>query len=102
MERGYRSEADALEEIRQAVEAVDAGAEVFLLRRDAERGSLMRVAVYAVRCAAEGNEALVNALAKMGATTNGSAWFAGSEINLESGRLETDYLFVHATIRPKL
>jgi len=100
-ERGYCSETDALKDIMDTAKAVDPRADVFAIRRSGGRETVRSQVTFAVRTGLN-NEALVNALKRLSVEKNLSIWFDGSEVNLQGGQVDTDYLFMTALITPTI
>ncbi len=97
----FSSEADVKAILVATAEANDAAPEVITQKRIGGKGTGARVVTFVVRVAAE-NETLVNALTKLTITHNQKLWFEGSEINLQAGQNDIDYLYVSANILPNL
>lgn len=79
----------------------DNAPEIITQKRIGGKGVGARNVTFAIRVA-EGNEALVNAITKLTINYNQQLWFEGSEINLQAGQNDIDYIYVTAIIKPNL
>lgn len=80
----------------------DTAPNVFIAMRDQSENSLMRTVTFVIQTR-EGNEKLVNKLVKIRVDNEDSPIrFIKSDMNVQNGLFEIDYLFVAVTISPKL
>lgn len=90
--------AKALEEL---VKELDGTAKVLTYNRLVAPNTLLVATTFLIMCKAN-NFTLVKALMKAFLPERGKIVFANSQLNLESGNLDIDYLYVKAEIKPKL
>ena len=74
---------------------------VFVAYREQSQSSLKRSVTFVVQTK-EGNEALVNSIVKASTEHEMEFVFDKSDINIQDGNFAVDYLYVRATISPKL
>lgn len=74
---------------------------VVVIKREQKSGSYMRKVTFLIRTV-EGDEALVNAINKWSVNNDRKLEFVYSELNLQTGNLDVDYLFVAAYVAPNL
>ena len=80
---------------------IDNKSAIFVAFRKASRKSLKRVVTFVIQTK-EGNEALVNKIVKESTNYDMQFRFDKSDINIQSGNLTVDYLYVDAIISPNL
>lgn len=74
---------------------------IFVSKREQGTRSYMRVVTFVIRTE-EGNEELVDAINKWSVKNDRKLEFYWSEINLQNGNLDVDYLMIRAYISPNL
>ncbi len=97
----FKTEAAAKAILLETAKEHDQNPEVFTLKRVQGKGTVIRTVTFCVRAGAE-NEALINAISALTLTYGQDMWLEGSEINLQSGQNEIDYIYVIAIIKPIL
>ena len=80
---------------------IDNKSAIFVAFRETSPKSLKRVVTFVIRTK-EGNEELVNKIVKMSGEYEMQFRFDKSDINIQSGNLTVDYLYIDAIITPKL
>jgi len=75
--------------------------EVITQKRIQGKGTIQRNVTFVIRASSE-NEDLVNAVSALTLTYNQDMWLEGSEMNLQSGQNDVDYIYVTAIIKPVL
>ena len=101
MERGFCTESEVMELLITTAKKYDDAPIVVAAKRTGGKNTIQRTVTFVIR-AASGNESLVNALVKLSIDRNLSLWFDGSEINLQDGQMEIDYLYVSAIVSPNI
>ena len=101
MERGFCTESEVVELLIDIAKQHDDAPIVLAAKRTGGKNRVQRMVTFVIRVAS-GNESLVNALVKLSIDSNLSLWFDGSEINLQDGQMEIDYLYVSATVSPNI
>lgn len=97
----FQTEAEVKAILTATAEANDDAPTIITQKRIGGKGQGTRNVTFALRVA-EGNETLVNALTKLTIAYNQQIWFEGSEINLQNGQNDIDFLYVTAIIKPNL
>jgi len=80
---------------------IDRESAIFVAFREGSRTSVKRVVTFVIQTK-EGNEELVNKIVKESANHEMQFYFEKSDINIQSGNLTVDYLYIDALITPKL
>lgn len=97
----FQTEAEVKAILLATAQAHDSAPDVITQQRKGGKSKGTRDVTFVIRAGAE-NEALINALTALTITYNQKLWFEGSEINLQSGQNDVDYIYVTATIKPNL
>lgn len=101
MDCSFKTEAEVKNIILTEAKLHDDAPEIITQKRVQGKGTVNRNVTFVLRVKAE-NEALVNALSALTITYGQSMWLDGTEINLQSGQIEIDYIYVTAVIKPIL
>jgi len=97
----YRLEADVKDILFNIVQDFDETPHIFVAFRDQPRNSFVRVVTFVIQTK-EGNEALINKIVKYSSENENALRFVKSDINIQSGNFEVDYLYIEADIAPNL
>jgi len=97
----YCTEAEVKAILLELADGTDEAPFVFVAGREQGTRSLQRTVTFVIQTK-EGNEALVNKIIKFSADNEMVLRFVKSDINIQSGNFAVDYLFVEATISPRL
>ena len=97
----YRTEAAAKTVLLDIVKEFDEAPLIYTAYRDQSRRSFTRVVTFVIQTK-EGNEALINKIVKYSSENENMIRFIKSDINVQSGNFEIDFLYVEATIAPNL
>ncbi len=101
MSCNFKTEAAAKAVLLETAKQYDENPDVLTFKRVQGKGTVIRTVTFVVRCGAE-NEELVNAISALTLTYGQDMWLEGSEINLQSGQNDIDYIYVIAIIKPVL
>jgi hypothetical protein len=97
----YCTEAEVKEILLTLAKETDETPTVFVAYREQGKRTLQRLVTFVIQTK-EGNEVLVNKLVKYSAEHELEIRFIKSDINIQSGNLTVDFLFVEANIYPNL
>lgn len=98
----YCTEAEVMEMLLDLAKETDEAPHVFVAFREAFSGkSLKRTVTFVIQTKTD-NEALVNKIVKASSESEMVFKFMKSDMNIQDGNFEVDYLFVEADISPKL
>jgi len=94
-------ESEAKEALLDIIQYEDEAPHVFVAYREANRNSFSRTVTFVIQTK-EGNETLINRIVKASSKNDQALRFIKSDMNIESGNLTVDYVFVEAVITPNL
>ena len=97
----FCTEKEVRDILLECAKEIDRKSAIFVAYRETYKNSLKRVVTFVIQTT-EGNEELVNRLIKESATYEREFWFDKSDINIQSGNLTVDYLYIDAIITPNL
>jgi O-methyltransferase involved in polyketide biosynthesis len=97
----YCTEAEVKQILLELAAETDEAPYVFVATREQKRNSLNRMVTFVIQTK-EGNEALVNKVVSYSAHNEMALRFLRSDVNIQNGNFATDFIFVEATISPKL
>jgi len=98
---GFKTEVLALEAVDQAVRAVENSGKAFIFKREARVTGLSWLATIAVKTKISKSFETIGAIKEASLNNEIDLVFSGSEMNIQNGDFETDYIFVTVEIRPK-
>ena len=97
----FCTEAEVKQIIIDVVSLTDEAPTVFIAYREQSTKSFNRQVTFVIQTR-EGNEELINNLNKASITHERQLSFIKSDLNVQSGNFEIDYLYVIADIYPQL
>ena len=97
----YCTESEVIDNLLKVSKTVDEAPHIFVAYREQPHNALKRKTTFVVQTNV-GNEALINALIKESIKPEVDFKFIKSEVDIQGGNLTVDYLFIEATITPKL
>jgi len=97
----FCTEAEVKKILIDVVGRTDEAPAVFVAYREQDRNKFLRKVTFVIQTE-EGNEELINNIVKESLKYDTQFKFTKSDINVQSGNLTMDYLFVEANIYPKL
>ncbi len=97
----YCTEAEVKDILLKLAKDTDDVSAVFIAYREQKPRQLQREVTFVIQTK-EGNEELVNSIVKYSAEHEMELRFLKSDINVQGGNMTIDYLYVQATIYPKL
>lgn len=101
MERGFCTEAEAKTAILAVAKQHSDNPIVVASKRISSSSTVNRDVTFVIRCETD-NEELINGLEKLAIDSNRSLSFIGSEMNLQDGQMDIDYIYVQAQIKPTI
>lgn len=97
----FCTEADAKTALLSVIEKEDEAPHVFVAYRQEVPNSFNRMITFVIQTK-EGNESLINSIVKASSKNDRAFRFVKSDMNIESGNLTIDYIFVETLITPNL